>query len=529
MPIEKIRSTILNPSQLSNERQIQVCEQCHLETTSSLLPDRVRHYDQEPFGYHVDQPLSAFNAYFTRDPAHGRTDNVEIDSSAFRLRQSKCYIASKGALTCERCHDPHDLHKGPASAQYFANICMSCHADRVRAMVAAHQHPDSNQCVTCHMPQRRTEDVVHVIMTDHLIQRYAPNPKDALAPRKEDTGRYLGPVLRYRLDGEAPRSDDALYDAVAQVIDKSNVEQGAPKLEQLLAEKHPSEPNFYTELGDAQHELKQIDAAIISYRKALQLDPASSRAQRRLGVALGSTGQTDEALKVLTSAIARHPQNEYLPYERAQIELHTGDTAVAEADLRKTLALSPDDADALNNLGSLLARNGDTTGAEKELRSALAVDPYNSDARANLGRLLLSKGAADEALFQLRKAAELAPNAPKILLDEAVALLSTNHTAEAKTQIEHALTSSPRDARAFDLLGQIALMNRNPREARVQFQAALQADPSFAPAMLDLAETMIEEGDLQNAQTWLERAQLSNVPAIAQQASALLAKMRTSK
>jgi len=39
---EKVRATTLNPSRLSNDRQMQVCEQCHLETTSTLLPDRIR-------------------------------------------------------------------------------------------------------------------------------------------------------------------------------------------------------------------------------------------------------------------------------------------------------------------------------------------------------------------------------------------------------------------------------------------------------------------------------------------------------
>jgi hypothetical protein len=29
----------------------------------------------------------------------------------------------------------------------------------------------SEDCITCHMPKRRTEDVEDVAMTDHLIQR----------------------------------------------------------------------------------------------------------------------------------------------------------------------------------------------------------------------------------------------------------------------------------------------------------------------------------------------------------------------
>ena len=519
--LDKIRSTILNPSRLSSDRQMQVCEECHLETTSTLLPDRVRHYDKQPFGYDPNQPLSDFNAYFTRDPAHGRTDHFEIDSSAFRLRQSQCYLQSKGALTCETCHDPHDLHKGPASVDYYASICLNCHAERIRNMVAEHRHPSSNQCVTCHMPQRRTEDVIHVVMTDHLIQRLAPTASKRLAPLQEETTRYEGPVLRYLLDGEMPHPDDQLYDGVAQVIDKSNVAHGTQNLADILEKRRPVEPNFYIELGDAQHQQGDLTGAIASYRKALEFDPQSSRAARRLGVALGNAGQSTEALHVLGDAIAREPQNELLVYERAQIETHNGDTTSAEADLGKALALRPGYADALNNLGSLLAQSGDVSGAESRFRQALAVNPYDPGARANLGRLLTAKGSLVEAAFELQRSVELAPNDAEARLDYAIVLLEADHAAEAEPQIRAALKINPASPRGLDLMGQLDLARQRPAQARAEFEAALKSDSNFGPAQLDLAETLLESGDVKDAIPWLQRAERSASPAVVQRAREL--------
>ncbi|RSL18520.1 hypothetical protein EDE15_4106 [Edaphobacter aggregans] len=55
-PGPRIRMLILNPARLTNERKMEVCEQCHLETTSRSLPDRIRHYDQASFGYMANQP-----------------------------------------------------------------------------------------------------------------------------------------------------------------------------------------------------------------------------------------------------------------------------------------------------------------------------------------------------------------------------------------------------------------------------------------------------------------------------------------
>ncbi len=303
---------------------MEVCEQCHLETTSRPLPDRIRHYDKQPFGYSADQPLGSFNSYFSRDPEKGRTDNFEIVNAPYRLRQSLCYLRSEGALTCETCHNPHDLHKGPESASYYASVCMKCHAANLPAQIALHQHPASNDCISCHMPKRRTQDVVHAIMTDHLIQRRPLPARELLAERQEipetPANAYHGEVKKYILDHEKPEAADDLYSALAQVIDTSNLETGVPRLEELVRTQRPDQPNFYIELGDAMRHNGNYSDAIGAYQKALALDPLSSRAQRRLGATLGSNGREDEALAVLQSAIDHEPENALLWYEHALIE-----------------------------------------------------------------------------------------------------------------------------------------------------------------------------------------------------------------
>ena len=444
--LQQLRASILNPVNLSNDRQMEVCEQCHLETTSHSLPDRIRHYDQEPFGYNPALPLASFNSYFSRDPAVGRTDNIEIVSAPYRLRQSQCYLQSKGALTCETCHNPHDLHKGPESAAYYANICMRCHAASLPAKIALHQHPASNDCVTCHMPKRRTEDVVDAVMTDHLIQRRPPSAENLLARRQEVSDSpanvYHGPVKRYLLDNELSTPTDALYDAAAQVIDGSNLDGGIPALSDLIRTQHPPQPNFSIELGDAMRHAGGLTGAIDAYRQAIALDPLSSRAQRRLGVALGSAGQSDEAVAVLQKAIDHDPDNSLLWYEAAVIESRRGNSGKAIEDLRKSIALKPDFADAQNNLGSNLARTGDQRGAEAAFRAALAINPYDSDARANLGRLLAGQRDWKQAAFQLAKAVQLDPGNANAQTDYAVVLMQSGHVRGGMELLQKA-THSP--------------------------------------------------------------------------------------
>jgi FimV-like protein len=78
-------------------------------------------------------------------------------------------------------------------------------------------------------------------------------------------------------------------------------------------------------------------------------------------------------------------------------------------------------------------------------------------------------------------------------------------------------------------MGQLAVLRRQPAEARAEFEAALRSDQNFGPAQLDLAETLLESGDVDRALPWIERAAQSPQPAVAQQAKQLAAQIHSSR
>ena len=85
------------------------------------------------------------------------------------------------------------------------------------------------------MPKRRTDDVVHAVMTDHYIQRFKPD-RDLLAPLEEEPfyqRPYRGEVKLY-YPTQVARREKELYLAVAQVEDKSNLEAGIANLERAI-------------------------------------------------------------------------------------------------------------------------------------------------------------------------------------------------------------------------------------------------------------------------------------------------------
>jgi tetratricopeptide (TPR) repeat protein len=522
--VQAIRAAILNPARLPPERQMEVCEQCHLETTSRSLPDRIRRYSQPPFGYAAGRPLSEFNTYFERDAANGGADHFEIVSAPYRLQQSRCFIASKGALTCETCHNPHNLQRGQAAAPYYAGICMQCHAAELPREIAAKQHPAGTDCISCHMPKRRTEDVVHAVMTDHRIQRLPPPTSELLAARQELPlgNAYRGEVKRYRVGNDPQHAEDSLYDAVAQVMQGSNSVVGIPLLAEQIRMQRPKQPEFSTELGDALRKGGDISSAVDAYHAALAIDPDSSRAQRSLAVALAESGRQREAIPVLNRAIELEPDNPTLWYEKGLIESQSGNRTEAIADLSKTLQLKPDLGEAQNNLGIALAQSGDVAGAEAAFRASLVINPYVAATRANLGHLLAGRSDWQQAAFQLKKATELDPSLANAHADYATVLAQLQRLPEARREAEAAIKADPASPQAHDMLGELLARDGQMVRAGAEFADAVKIAPDFGQAQLDLALTLLQRGDRVAATEHLQSAADSPVPEVAERAKTLL-------
>jgi predicted CXXCH cytochrome family protein len=196
--IAEIRETIVNPARLSPYRELEVCMQCHLETTSAALPHAIRKLDRPTYSYLPGQPLGDFRLTFDR--AEGMGDRFEIASGAYRMRQSQCFLKSGGEFRCTTCHDPHHIPRSDAATAQYNAICRGCHAAALQRRIASASHGVAANCVRCHMPKRRTDDAVHVVMTDHFIRSRQP-AGDLLAEKPEErepsVAPYRGEVVPY--------------------------------------------------------------------------------------------------------------------------------------------------------------------------------------------------------------------------------------------------------------------------------------------------------------------------------------------
>ena len=507
-----VRAAIVNPSRLPKDRGMEVCMQCHLESTSEPLPAVIRRFERGPFSYSPAEPLSAFQLSFDHAPGSGREKKFEIVNSVYRLRQSRCFLESNGALQCTTCHDPHDIRHGQEGLAGYNKACLGCHEP---AKIAA--HPNGGNCVGCHMPKRRAEDVVHAVMTDHRIQRRAPAyPLAELSERHGAALEYRGEVVPY---GDPYGDRDDIYTAVAQVMHQSNLAAGIPRLQAEIERRKPARPEFYRELGDALQRAGRSEEAAAAYRSALEKQPGSALLQARLAQPLRALGKSQEPLDAMLKSVQADPNQPETWFHLAQLQSDLGDKKSAIDSFRKSIALDPEFADSRSGLGAALAETGDATEAEAQLRGALSIRPALRAAHGYLAYLLAGRGDYGEAISHFERAGDGAFNQ----LTWGITLARMNRPADARPHIEKSLQADPNQPLAHDVLGGLLETGGRIPDAISHYREALRLQPDFGKAHLDLGAALLRTRDRAGAAEEFRAAQSDPDPQIREMAARGLA------
>ncbi len=515
----EIKKAIVNPSRLPVDRQMEVCLQCHLETTSFELPNALLRAGHNAFSYRPGQPLGEHQVHFDHAPGTGHDEKFEIAGAAYRLRKSACFLQSAGALRCTTCHNPHDVPRGAAAATHYAAQCRTCHGQTLKA---SKEHTPDADCVSCHMPKRRTEDVVHVVMTDHRIQRRPP-AGDLLAPRAErhhPPGEgYRGPVTLYYPANLQPQLDREHYLGLAQVAQGSNVTEGLAQLEKAAQQYGTQRPQIYIDLAAAYAASGANEKALAAYRAAPQ---QSLPALRGLGSTLLRMGDLAGATEALKQALTLDPNDAATHQELGRAHYTLGRAPEAIAALETAIRLDPDLTEAHDALGNLLAERGDITRGEHELREAIRRQPDFASAHGNLAKVLIARGALEEAERSYRRAIALAPNQAAIRLAFGTVLAGAGRFPEAETQVAAALAADPASAEAQETMGSLLARRADWRRAISFYRKALRSRPDFPRAQLGLGTALAATNDFNESRTQLQSAANSADPAVKQEAAELL-------
>ncbi len=198
-----------------------------------------------------------------------------------------------------------------------------------------------------------------------------------------------------------PMAAEPYLQLAAIRMDEGRPDLGLAIIDQGLG-RLAEEPRLHALRGATLKELGRLDDAAVSYRRAVDLDPASARVTTNFGNVLTARGDLDEAEQVL---------------------------------LRAT-ALDPDLPEAHLSLGTALKGKAQFEAAVAAYGQALRCRPDYPEAAYNIGNAWRDAGRFAEAIAAYDHAIRLRPGYGDALWNQSLALLGNGQLARGWTQYE---------------------------------------------------------------------------------------------
>ncbi|MEZ6062557.1 MAG: tetratricopeptide repeat protein [Planctomycetaceae bacterium] len=381
-PDDTTAHAITNPAELSRERQIEICTQCHGNTMKHLGP---------ALSYRPGEPLDqTYKTLVSRRP-----DEDHVANQIQYLRESRCFQGADG-MTCSTCHDSHRPRDATNSGVVS---CLTCHSASDCGEHDLLPEPVRNDCVNCHMPARIKINVNFQTEDDLFV---------AVLRRHEH---------QIRVDETA--RDEVLWEWLRQQTDPDSVTE-ASRLKDSLVQ------HWLNTAGEFQQQKRHF-AAIASVREALRVEDSREIRER-----------LNELLDIQSKI--------YADWDLANHQISEQQYDDAIATLQRLVKAQPQHGPAIGKLGTMYAVTGRKDLAIEQLEAVETADPNDPYGQAMLGWLAYLDGQAEQALLHYENAQKIEPYNPKLDYQAGLALMSLGKIPEAVHRFRSSFEIDPGNA-----------------------------------------------------------------------------------
>jgi tetratricopeptide (TPR) repeat protein len=348
------------------------------------------------------------------------------------------------------------------------------------------------------------QDSVEISYNEALID-------DSLA-RFDDAAEILEKLVSGTgQEGHAPtdeqKNNRAIFlERLAIVYREQNkIEQAADCYHKMIALGGEYEVHGYQSLVDNYRDARDWSKATAAAREAVAALPNNRDLKMMLALQLAYDGKLDEAVKLENSMLAGTPADRdvYLSLADIYTRFRHWPEASHAIDQAEKFATKPDEkATVYFARGALLDREKQYDASEAEYRKVLAIDPNNALTMNNLGYSLAERGVRlDDALKLIKKAVELDPQNGAYLDSLGWVYFKMGQYQIAEENMHKALERQPTDPSLHDHLAQLYEKTSRLKLAAAQWDLALHEYQKSNPVDY-------EPGDMERVEKHLESARV---------------------
>jgi len=242
-------------------------------------------------------------------------------------------------------------------------------------------------------------------------------------------------------------------------------------------------------LGQTQFELKDIDAAVSSFKALAKIPGHEKEGLKLLIKGLVAAEQYIEAKAVIDQVMEQKAAELNTYVICGDVSLKLGDAIGAVTCLEEAQKQDPENVEAHFLMADAYVRLGITDKGLAELKTAAELAPDNADVWYRSGTVMLSLKQSDEAVEAFKKALQLDPRHTAARLALAETYLARNQLDEVKNMAVQLATQPETAAQGQYLLGRVALVNDSNGEALLALTKSTRLDASNDKAWISLAYT----------------------------------------
>jgi predicted AlkP superfamily phosphohydrolase/phosphomutase/Tfp pilus assembly protein PilF len=249
-------------------------------------------------------------------------------------------------------------------------------------------------------------------------------------------------------------------------------------IDRIIALDPEGEKGAYIELGRVYVQSGDAAAGERRLRDLVRRQPAIAETHAALGAILMKTGRKDEAEKELLQALRLDPT---LPDPLTELHgLYRGTDRVLalEPIVRQVLAKNDKSVVHRNWMGIIYEWKRQLPEAEREFKEAMALDPDYASTMANLGALYGRSGRLQEAVSILERAVDKDPENLEAWVNLGAAQGRLGHAKEAIAALETAREKGVRSTTLYNALALAYLQARQTEKALGYLRESLAIDPS---------------------------------------------------